>query len=94
VRTRWFGEPWPDAELRAPVCEDNADRIPTPTYVHCLRCEQPIGPDDQGIVLNYGGGVPLDGFTFKVSGHTVVAEHLTCFLLSVVGHDIAARCDP
>lgn len=93
MRVRWFGEPWPDAELRAPVCEDDAYRIDPPTHACCLRCELPISDTDQGIVMACRPSFDED-ITFTLDEHTVCAEHLYCFLLSVLGHQIAAQCDP
>ena len=44
----WFGEPWPSAELRAPVCEDDAERIPTPVDASCIWCGEAIALGDRG----------------------------------------------
>lgn len=97
MRTRWFGEPWPDAELRAPVCDDDAYRVPTPVGMNCLRCELPIADDDQGVVIGYSGEL-IDDVTYSLvfdgHDHLVVAEHLYCMLLSVLGAQIMEQCDP
>lgn len=65
--TLWFGEPWPSAELRAPVCEYESDHVRTPVGQSCLFCEQSIILGDRGIVvaqLNPGpsmtGAIHLD----------------------------------
>ena len=47
-RTRWFGAPWPSTDRRAPVCEDDAQRVPTPLNEDCMMCGHPIRPDDSG----------------------------------------------
>jgi len=46
----WFGEPWPSAELRAPVCEDDTLRIPNPpVWELCVLCGKPFASDAQGV---------------------------------------------
>jgi hypothetical protein len=45
---RWFGEPWPSAELRAPICEDDSLRIPVPVGAQCLWCSELIEEGDRG----------------------------------------------
>jgi hypothetical protein len=50
---RWFGEPWPSAELRAPVCENDADRIPVPVGAPCLFCAELIEEGDRGEEMVY-----------------------------------------
>jgi hypothetical protein len=48
--TNWFGEPWPSAELRAPVCEDDAERVdPPPPGEECILCGHPFEAADRGI---------------------------------------------
>jgi hypothetical protein len=47
---KWFGEPWPSADCRAPVCEDDADRVPPPPPgEECLLCGEGFAPDAQGV---------------------------------------------
>ena len=49
---KWFGEPWPSAETRAPVCEDDADRVdPPPPGEECLFCGGFFASDAQGAVM-------------------------------------------
>lgn len=93
--TRWFGEPWPDAELRAPVCENDALRIPIPTEVRCWRCLDAFDENSQGIVTATSGpSVENETFTLKTNDydvtreHLVVAAHLECFLRSILGPEI------
>ena len=51
---KWFGEPWPRADLRAAACEDDADRIPVPVGRDCLYCCcRPITEGDRGVMLPY-----------------------------------------
>ena len=52
----WFGEPWPSAELRAPICEDDAQRVLVPVGRPCVHCDEEIVSGDRGEV--YGGGQP------------------------------------
>lgn len=49
--SQWFGEPWPSAELRAPVCDDDALRVPTPVGEGCMWCLEEIGAEDRGVVV-------------------------------------------
>lgn len=64
--TLWYGEPWPSAEERAPVCADDADRVSTPVGKDCANClntgeERRIGPDDRGVIIPFysdGGWEP------------------------------------
>jgi hypothetical protein len=56
--TKWFGEPWPSAELRAPVCEDDADRVPPPPPgEECILCGTTFTEDAQGVVFPHFPGV-------------------------------------
>lgn len=48
---KWFGEPWPAADFRAPVCEDDTERIPTPVGEPCLWCGEPIADRDRGQMI-------------------------------------------
>jgi hypothetical protein len=45
---RWFGEPWPRADYRAPVCEDDDLRIPVPVGETCYLCDTLIVETDRG----------------------------------------------
>lgn len=50
---RWFGTPWPLVDARAPICENDAERMETPVGEVCLYCEEPIGADDRGTEMPY-----------------------------------------
>lgn len=78
---QWFGEPWPRADFRAPVCEDDALRIPTPVGSTCLLCEQLIDEGDRGTQTGYVG---LDGRQKMVSHICYV--HTECTLRSILGN--------
>jgi hypothetical protein len=69
---RWFGEPWPSAELRAPVCEDDAERMPVPVGSACLHCNELIDENDRGTEVGYigPGGYP--------SGYGIRYVHREC----------------
>lgn len=54
MRIRWFGEPWPSADERAPICDDDAYRVAAPTDVACLDCREPIIEGERGIVMGFG----------------------------------------
>lgn len=46
----WFGSPWPSEDYRAPVCENDADRVdPPPAGEQCVFCEEGFPPDAQGL---------------------------------------------
>lgn len=76
--TKWFGEPWPSADQRAPVCADDADRVPTPVGKMCGKCEKHIWNGDQGVVIP-GMGVQTP-------------FHKDCFLEMIIG-PIAAQVE-
>ena len=80
-KTYWFGEPWPRADYRAPVCEDDSYRLDVPVGEDCYLCEEPIAKGDRGMALplTRGGydGIPLD----TKLGY----QHLECGMRSVMG---------
>lgn len=47
----WFGEPWPSHTMRAPVCEDDAERVEVPVGRLCVLCDEPIGDGDSGTLM-------------------------------------------
>jgi hypothetical protein len=50
--TLWFGEPWPTAQFRAPVCENDDERVPAPMpWVRCLFCKEPFPFLARGVVI-------------------------------------------
>jgi hypothetical protein len=74
----WFGEPWPAdwrENGRAPVCEDDAQRVETPVGDVCLYCKGPIGETDQGILMPY---VKAD------RSATVSGVHILCLIRQVI----------
>lgn len=77
---KWFGEPWPSAELRAPVCEDDADRMLVPVGYACTHCGEAIEATDRGVAIPF---LPVDHRPFDVY------YHAKCFLADVIG-DAAA----
>ena len=76
----WFGEPWPSPEFRAPVCEDDALRVPTPAAEICMLCRQPVKPDDRGVVMPH---IASDGWTER---HY---NHIECLIRNVTGGPMA-----
>lgn len=75
----WFGEPWPDRQYRAPICEDDALRVATPYGQPCAWCAIPIDIDDRGSFLHTGDGPrPLHnecGFRQTLGG---IGHHIDC----------------
>ena len=51
----WFGEPWPSAETRAPVCGSDAEQVSTPVGDACLHCDEEIADGDRGTLMPYLG---------------------------------------
>jgi hypothetical protein len=52
----WFGEPWPSARLRAPVCEDDALQVaPPPAGELCVMCHERFRLGDRGILMPHVG---------------------------------------
>jgi len=81
----WFGEPWPSAELRASVCEEDKYRIPTPVSAACLLCNEVIIYGERGI--RYGFVIDVDVTTGKPkSNNTAPYAHIECQLRSVMGN--------
>lgn len=73
--TRWFGEPWPHSDWRAPVCEDEASRVDVPVGEVCPYCGAAIAAEDRGIVMGYVG--------HDLDGPGEAAVHLACLLSSI-----------
>ena len=44
----WWGDPWPSEHIRAPICENDELRIPTPVGLPCMWCEELIQMGDRG----------------------------------------------
>jgi hypothetical protein len=77
---RWFGEPWPSEQLRAPVCQLDELRVATPVGERCLFCPAVIGPDDQGVLLPYVGMADVS---------TLEPVHIDCLRKDVLGTELA-----
>lgn len=79
--TLWFGEPWPRPDWRAPVCEDDANRIPVPLGSTCFQCGELIDEDDQGCaypsVVAGPDGEPVSG--------GLIYDHRECGMRSILG---------
>lgn len=74
----WFGEPWPWPDMRAPVCEDDALRVPPPPPGElCTLCDSPFRTNDRGLLMPHIGA---DGRTG--SGYV----HLDC-----LAHNVGAE---
>lgn len=78
----WFGEPWPSAELRASVCEDDRYRIETPIGEVCILCKEEILRKDRG--LQYAFIIDVDGGKLTPS-HAPYA-HIECHFRSIAGN--------
>lgn len=91
MRIRWFGEPWPSEEERAPICDDDAYRVDVPVGQTCVGCEREIEASDQGIVMASSPELPLTWTIWKWGDPVAVCVcgyHRECFLLSVLGPDV------
>jgi len=73
----WFGAPWPSAALRAPVCDDDRLRVPTPVGTPCVLCDEQIACVDRGtfVAVITSVGEPV----------RMVPAHIECSFRSVVG---------
>jgi hypothetical protein len=74
--TLWWGEPWPSDELRAAICEDDAQRIDIPVGYPCALCDLLIEDYDRGITMM---GIDADGKAYPVQ------EHIECQMRHVMG---------
>lgn len=72
----WFGDPWPSERLRAPVCEDDTQRVPVPVGATCFWCDDLIDEDDRG---TYMGHLAADGTSCSRP------IHVECSMRSVMG---------
>lgn len=79
---QWFGEPWPDAEFRASVCEDDKDRVPLPTGEVCAMCNNPLEPDAQGVVIAHQEESPILHGLFTIELRYI---HIDCMMRSILG---------
>lgn len=77
----WFGTP------RGARYESECERIDTPLLTRCIWCDEPIAPDDDGLVLPFGGR--LDA---QASQHA--AYHYACFRRTLIGgvNHVRRRC--
>lgn len=91
MRVHFFGEPWPTADERAPICEDDAYRVDVPVGHRCIRCEKGFDVADRGIMTAATPDLPLTWTTTKIGGlpRTVCAYHLGCFLIETLGPDVS-----
>lgn len=85
MRNLWFGEPWPSADYRAPVCDDDAFKTETPVGQPCVMCQEVIAEGDRGTMTSV-----------VTAGPTVHVQpiHAECSLRSVLGNHIhvAGKC--
>jgi hypothetical protein len=106
MRVRFFGDPWPNEERRAPICEDDRFRVPVEDVAgnKCLECQEVIKLGQRGVITACGmriwghfwlefNSVPED--EGDVSGQPVkapvAAYHLGCWLREVVGGVMSER---
>ena len=88
---RWFGEPWPSPERRAPVCEDDAKRMEVPAGEPCSgQCGRLIETSDRGVAIPFLTGGP--NWTPIQMDETYF--HAKCFLRMVVGEKVAELAMP
>lgn len=87
-RGAWFGEPWPDATHRAPVCDDDTCRVPVPVGQTCLLCSEVIQDGNRGTFM--GAVIEVDGNYLAGTS----PAHIECSHRAVVGNHlhVAGRC--
>lgn len=74
---RWFGEPWPRADYRAGVCEDDGLRIPVPVGETCYLCDTTIVETDRGQeTMGIGEGGKIEGPMY---------HHIECIMRNTQG---------
>jgi len=83
--TRWWGKPWPSAELRAPVCEDELLHDVAPAGKPCMWCDELISSLDQG--QTFPGYITADGSPRATPMHA----HRECLLRNVMGCSASLR---
>lgn len=89
---QWFGEPWPSAELRAPVCEDDSLRVPPPPPgEECVLCGLDFKPDAQGVVMPH---LAADKTSPWIQWSELRYTHLGCLLGNVGGEGLSFRTEP
>lgn len=86
MRMRWFGEPWPTAEMRAPICDDDRYRFRTPVGKLCIICEQPIEAGDRGVIMGANPGMTPTAWYEDMFFQTICAAHIDCHVGSIL-HD-------
>ena len=82
IAIKWFGLPWPSAEFRASVCEDDNDRVPLPPGEACPMCTNPIEPDAQGVVIPNVEQSPIMPGMFITEIRYI---HIDCMMRSILG---------
>lgn len=85
---KWFGEPWPSAELRASVCEDDADRVPVPVGEECTLCTEDILEGDRGVVLAH---LEVDEVDPHLTWIQKRNAHINCLIQNVGGVPVDER---
>ena len=93
MRVRFFGEPWGEGG-RAPICDDDAYRIPVPVGEKCIECTKPFTERDRGVVTACSAGIwghwflelpPDEGYEHQGGTFPVCGYHLLCWLEVVFG---------
>jgi hypothetical protein len=82
--TLWWGSPWPSEALRAPVCSDDALRVPVPVGKACTLCDVLIEETDRGVSMM---GIGEDRKAYPVQ------EHIECQMRNVMGCFVGLRSD-
>lgn len=100
MRIRFFGNPWPHEDRRAPICDDDRFKVNVEEIVgqRCIECSEPIKDNQRGVIT---------GCSMRIWGHfwleiisepedhlgdegqrikvPAAAYHLSCWLQEVVG---------
>lgn len=52
MRIRFFGNPWPHEDHRAPICDDDRFKVDVEEIVgnRCIECSEPIKANQRGVV--------------------------------------------
>lgn len=106
MHVRFFGNPWPNEDRRAPVCEHEEFRVPVDHVVgrNCIECDKPITERDRGVITACSMRIwghfflkldetvdPETGEIEPAGEYPVAVYHLLCWLKEVVGGEMSAK---
>ena len=106
MRIRWFGDPWPNAERRAGICDSDDYKVPVEKVMgqRCIECNEPITESQRGVItacdMRIWGHFMLElpetkdeltGDVEEAATWPVAAYHLKCWLEEVIGGELTQK---